>query len=93
MADAMTIAASGLQAAGQAMSALASNVVNANRLGPAIATPPVQTPSANSQGVIAAPTLDMATLVVSQMEAANAFRANLAVYRTASRMYRALLRL
>jgi len=89
----MTIAASGLQAAGQAMSALASNVVNANRLGPAIATPPVQTPFAGSQGVIAAPTLDMATLVVSQMEAANAFRANLAVYRTASRMYRALLRL
>ncbi|MES2293958.1 MAG: flagellar basal body rod C-terminal domain-containing protein [Pseudomonadota bacterium] len=91
MADAMTIAASGLQAAGQAMSALAADVVNANRLGPQIAAP--ATPVAAGQGVIAAPNLDMATLIVSQMEAGNAFRANLAVYRTASRMYRSLLRL
>ena len=90
MADAMTIAAQGLQAAGQAMSALASDVVNANRLGPAIAAP---APSAAAPGVIAAPNLDMATLIVSQMEAGNAFRANLAVYRTASRMYQSLLRL
>ena len=91
MADAMTIAASGLQAAGQAMSALASDVVNANRLGPQIATP--APPSLTARGIIAAPNLDMATLIVSQMEAGNAFRANLAVYRTASRMYRSLLRL
>jgi flagellar basal body rod protein FlgC len=93
MADAMTIAASGLQAAGQAMSALASNVVNASRLGPEIATPSAQAPSANSPGVIAAPNIDMATLIVSQMEASNAFRANLAVYRTASKLYQSLLRL
>jgi flagellar basal body rod protein FlgC len=86
----MTIAAAGLQAAGQAMSALASDVVNANRLGPVIAAP---APSAAVQAVIAAPNLDMATLIVSQMEAGNAFRANLAVYRTASRMYQSLLRL
>jgi len=91
MADAMTIAASGLQAAGQAMSALASDVVNANRLGPVIATPAA--PAATAQSVLAPPNLDMATLLVSQMEAANAFRANLAVYRTASRMYQSLLRL
>jgi flagellar basal body rod protein FlgC len=85
----MTIAASGLQAAGQAMSALASDVVNANRLGPVIAA----APSAAAQSVIAAPNIDMATLIVSQMEAGNAFRANLAVYRTASRMYQSLLKL
>ena len=93
MADAMTIAASGMRAAERALSVVASDVAVAAMTAPIPATTPAQAPYANLRGMIAAPNLDMATLMVSQMEAANSFRANLAVYRTASRMYQSLLRL
>lgn len=97
MADAMTIAASGLQAAGRALSVAAVNIANDATVGPVSAEPPdpAQTAQTANRPVLAsaAPMLDLASQLVSQMEAANAFRANLAVYRTASRMYRALLKL
>jgi flagellar basal-body rod protein FlgC len=134
MSDAMTIAASGMRAAGLALSAVASNVANANTSGPVPNTPPTQpvpqtgnsvyqpvaatqsvlpgggvtaslqasvpgytqaydpqAPYANAQGMIATPNIDMATQMVSQMQAAESFRANLAVYRTASKMDQTLL--
>lgn len=75
------------------MSVVASDVVVATMTAPVPATTPAQAPYASQRGMIAAPNLDLATLMVSQMEAANSFRANLAVYRTASAMYRSLLRL
>jgi flagellar basal-body rod protein FlgC len=135
MADAMTIALSGLNAATLALSATASNVANANSAGPVPAAPPTEpvppapgsvyqpvaaipsavpgggvaaslqaslpgymlaydpkSPFANLQGMIAVPNIDLATEFVSQIQAVNAFRANLAVYRTASGMVRSLLR-
>jgi flagellar basal-body rod protein FlgC len=135
MADAMTIALSGLEAAGTALSAAASNIVNVNSDGPVPATPPTQpvpqttgsvyqplaatqsaapgggvaatlqaslpgytlaydpkSPFANLQGMIAVPDIDLASQFVSQIQAVNAFRANLAVYRVASGMMRSLLR-
>ena len=86
----MTIAASGMRAAERALSVVASDVAVATATAPVPATTPAQAPYARVQG---APNLDLATLMVSQMEAANSFRANLAVYRTASAMYRSLLRI
>jgi flagellar basal-body rod protein FlgC len=134
MMDAMTIAASGMQAASQALTTIASNIANANTSGPVPATPsnqpvpqttgsiyqpitPVQVtapgggvtassqaslpsytlaydpqaPYANLQGMVATPNVDIATQAVDQVEATNSFRANLAVYRTASQMYKSLL--
>lgn len=131
----MTIALSGLVAAGTALSAAASNIVNANSDGPVPATPPTQpvpqtagnvyqpiattqsavpgggvvatlqaslpgytlaydpkSPFANLQGMIAVPDIDLASQFVNQVQAVNAFRANLAVYRVASGMARSLLR-
>lgn len=93
MADAMTIAASGMQAAGRTLSVVASDVAVATMTAPVPATTPAQAPYANAQGMLAAPPLDLATQLVSQMEAVNNFRANLAVYRTASKMYQSLLRI
>src|SRR5260221_139974 len=127
MADAMTISASGLQAAFQTLSSVAANLANANSDGPvppptqAVAQTPgsvyqpttsiqttapdggvtaslqpslpayslaydPQSPYANMQGMIATPNVDMATQIVAQIEAVNSFRANFAVYKTASRL-------
>ena len=134
MTDAMTISASGMQAAIQSLSSAAANIANANTNGPVPATPPTQAvaqtgasvyqptvsvqstapgggvtsslqaslpaynlaydpqaPYANMQGMVAAPNVDIPTQIVNAMEAANSFRANLAVYQTASRMYKSLL--
>lgn len=80
-----------MQAAGQALFTAASNLASANSSGPAPGTPPIQTSYASAQGMIASPNIDMAIQMVSQMQAALSFRANLAVYRTASRMDQTLL--
>src|ERR1700690_2013715 len=124
MADAMTIAASGMKAAFQALASVAANLANANSEGPVPGTPPTQAvaqtaggvyqpttsvqstapgggvttslqpslpaynlaydpqaPYANMQGIIATPSIDMPTQIIDQIEAANSFRANLAVYK------------
>jgi flagellar basal-body rod protein FlgC len=134
MADAMTIAASGIQAAAQALFSVAANVANADTNGPVPTTPPSQpvaqapgsvyqptiavqsttqnggvaasvqpslpsynlaydpkAPYANMQGMIASPNVDLATQVAVQISAVNNLRANLAVFRAASRMYKSLL--
>jgi len=134
MADAMNIAASGMQAAALALASVASNVSNADTNGPVPTTPPTQVvaqtpgsvyqptmavqstspgggvvtsvqpslpgynlaydpqaPYANMQGMIASPSVDLANQVVDQISAVNSFRANLAVFRTASQMYKSLL--
>jgi flagellar basal-body rod protein FlgC len=134
MADAMTIAASGMQAAVQSLTAIAANIANANSNGPVPSTPPTQAvvqasgsvyqpvvsvqsplpgggvtsslqpslpaytlaynpaaPYANMQGMVATPNVDMPSQIVGMMEAANSFRANLAVYRTSSRLFKSLL--
>ena len=86
MSDAFTIAASGLRSAEQVFTAAAFNIVSAANQAPAAPPPPP------APGTAPTAPLDLATQMVAQIEAANAFRANLAVYRTASSMYRALLR-
>jgi flagellar basal-body rod protein FlgC len=134
MTDAMTISASGLQAALQTLSSVAANLANANSDGPVPGTPPTQAvaqtagsvyqptisvqsaapgggvttslqaslpaynlaydpqaPYANMQGMVATPNVDMPTQILDQIEATNSFRVNLAVYRTASRLYKSLL--
>ena len=134
MTDAMTISASGLQAAMQTLSSVASNIANANSDGPVPTTPPTQAvaqtagsvyqptvsvqsaapgggvttslqpslpaynlaydpqaPYANMQGMVATPNVDMPSQIVTQIEAANSFRANLAVYKVASGLYKSLL--
>ena len=134
MADAMTISASGLQAALQTLSSVAANLANANSNGPVPGTPPTQAvaqtagsvyqptvsvqstaadggvttslqpslpaynlaydpqaPYANMQGMIATPNVDMPTQIIDQIEAVNSFRANLAVYKVASGLYKSLL--
>src|SRR5471030_1148084 len=134
MADAMTISASGLQAALQTLSSVAVNLANAKSNGPVPSTPPTQAvaqtagsvyqpttsiqttapdggvttslqpslpaynlaydpqaPYANMQGMIATPNVDMPTQILDQIEAANSFRANLAVYKAASGLYKSLL--
>ncbi len=48
-------------------------------------------PYANMQGMVATPNVDMPSQMVGMMEAANSFRANLAVYRTSSRLFKSLL--
>jgi flagellar basal-body rod protein FlgC len=50
-----------------------------------------QAPYANMQGMIATPNVDIASQIVAQIEAANSFRANLAVYKAASGLYKSLL--
>jgi flagellar basal-body rod protein FlgC len=134
MADAMTISASGMQAAIQALSSVAENLANANSDGPVPNTPPTQAvaqtagsvyqptvsvqsaapgggvtaslqpslpaynlaydpqaPYANMQGMVATPNVDMPSQILDQIEAANSFRASLAVYKIASRLYKSLL--
>src|SRR6185312_129772 len=97
MPDAMTIAASGIQAGMTALSQAASNIVAAT-------TPPApatgftlaynpSAPFANLQDLVAVPPVDPATAIAGQIEAANGVRADLVVYRVASHMYRSLLRL
>ena len=98
MSDAMTIAASGLQAGMTALSQAASNIVAATTPPPAPATgfTLAYNPSApfdNLQDLVAVPPVDPATAIAGQIEAANGVRADLVVYRVASHMYRSLLRL
>ena len=50
-----------------------------------------QAPYANMQGMVATPNVDMPTQILDQIEAANSFRANLAVYKAASGLYKSLL--
>jgi flagellar basal-body rod protein FlgC len=50
-----------------------------------------QAPYANMQGMVATPNVDMASQIVAQIEAVNSFRANLAVYKAASGLYKSLL--
>jgi flagellar basal-body rod protein FlgC len=134
MTDAMTISASGMQAAIQTLSSVAANLANANSDGPVPTTPPTQAvaqtagsvyqptisvqsaapgggvtaspqpslpaynlaydpqaPYANMQGMVATPNVDMPTQILDQIEAVNSFRANLAVYKAASGLYKSLL--
>ena len=81
MGNALIIAASGLQTAERAFTAAASNTL---RL--ALPAPP------QLSATIDARPLDMASGIVAQMQASVAFKANLAVYRTANAMYRTMLR-
>ena len=48
-------------------------------------------PFANLQGMVAAPNVDPVTEAVNQMSASLAFRANLAVFQTASKDFKSLL--
>lgn len=48
-------------------------------------------PFANLQGIVAAPNVDPATEAVNQISALAAFRANLAVFKSASKEFKALL--
>jgi flagellar basal-body rod protein FlgC len=48
-------------------------------------------PFANLQGMVAAPNVDPASEVVNQMSASLAFRANLAVFKTADKTFQSLL--
>ncbi len=48
-------------------------------------------PFANLQGMVAAPNVDPVAEAVNQMTASEAFRANLAVFETASKNFRTLL--
>ena len=50
-----------------------------------------QAPYANMQGMVATPNVDMPTQILDQIEAANSFRANVAVYKAASGLYKSLL--
>jgi flagellar basal-body rod protein FlgC len=134
MTDAMTISASGMQAAIATLTSVAENLANANSDGPVPGTPSTQAvaqaagsvyqpttsvqsaapgggvttslqpslpaynlaydpqaPYANMQGMIATPNVDMPNQILDQIEAANSFRANLAVYKAASGLYKSLL--
>ena len=93
MADAVTIAVSGLKSADLALTRAAANIVNASSLGVDAPEPSRAMPPPAQSAPAQMPALDMATQIVSQMEAAAAFKANLAVYRTASATYRSLLRI
>ena len=106
MADAMTIAASGIQAGVTALSAAALNIAGATTSAPATgAAPPTamslpgtmlaydpSAPFANLQDVIAVPNADMASQIMGEIQAANGIRANLVVFRVASHLYQSLLR-
>ena len=83
MDSALTIAATGLHAAERAFTKAASDTLAA-----ALPAPP---PSSTAPATVISQPIDMASGIVAQMEANVAFRASLAVYRTASSMYRALL--
>jgi hypothetical protein len=88
MSNVMSIAASGMQSALRAFGASAAEVTQA-------ALPPqtVQAPAPAVAGTLNAPPAggDLAAAVVDSLQAANAFRANLAVFRTAQQMSKTLL--
>jgi len=91
MTDVTAIAASGLQSSARAFESYAAAVVQDGLTAPSPPAPQAIT----YQPVTTAPSLalapDMPTAMVGAMEAANSFRANLAVFRTGARMFRALL--
>ena len=78
----MSTAASGLRIAEQAYTRAAAATLRAT----------LPQPAASSSTPIAIPPSDPTDGVVAQMQARAAFRANLAVYRTANDLYRALLK-
>ena len=84
MSNALVIASSGLRIAERAFTRAASDTMRA-----ALPAPPSQ--ASPPPAAAFTPPLDMASGIVAQMEASLAFRANLAVYRVANGMYRALL--
>jgi hypothetical protein len=81
MSNALVIASNATRTAERAFTAAASNTL---RL--ALPAPPQSSATINAQP------LDMASSIVAQMQASVAFKANLAVYRTANAMYRTMLR-
>ena len=86
MADASITAVSGLHAAEWAFNKAASDTLQA-----ALPAPPDAEPLAAAPTTMTQP-LDMASGIVAQMEANVSFKANLAVFRTANDLYRALLK-
>ena len=93
MNDAMTIAASGMQAAMRAFTTHAANVVNADApaASQSAAGGNVYQPTTIVQGQIPIPNSDSATEIVGTIQAANSFRADLAVFQTSARMFKSLL--
>jgi hypothetical protein len=81
MDNVLTIAASGIRNAEQAFTQAAADTLSA-----ALPEPPSAPPA------ITMPQRDLADGVVAQLQARTAFRANLAIYRTANDLYRALLK-
>ena len=95
--DAMRIAVSGIQAANMQLSAAASSIVNmdssdaaASDASGGMSQPSPPGPPASYTN-ITLPHADLATAIVNLDQAAIGFKANLAVLRTASSMYRSLL--
>ena len=84
MDDALRIAASGLRTAERAFTSAAADTLRAAL--------PEALPFQATASLSNTPPLDMAGGIVAQMEARVAFEANLAVYRTANHLYRALLK-
>ena len=86
----MSIAASGMQSAMQSFGASAANIVAADLPAP---TQPAAPPTA--MGMLNVPQLggtgDIAGDVVNALEAANSFRANLAVFQTGAAMFKSLI--
>jgi flagellar basal body rod protein FlgC len=93
MIDAMMKAASGIQAASLWMQSTASNVANANTPGyQATTVANHTTPDGGVSGqLVPSPRTDLATQMVSQMEASTAMKANMAVFSAAGRAYKSLI--
>ena len=83
MMDVLSIAASGMQSAMCSFGDSAANIVAAE-----IPAPPAP---AIVSTVMAVPQADIAGDVVGALEAANSFRANLALFRTGAAMFKSLL--
>lgn len=90
MSNAMSIAASGMQSALRAFGASATEVTQA-ALPPQTVQPAAATVAGTLNTPSVAPGGDLAAAVVDSLQAANAFRANLAVFRTAQQMSKTLL--
>ena len=93
MLDAMTKAASGLQAASLWMQSTASNVANSNTKNyrPTAVAFHTKADGGVSAQLVPSPRTDLETQMVSQMEASTAARANMAVFSAAGRAYKSLI--
>ena len=91
--DVTATAAAGMQAAMRDAGAYAADVVAEGLTTASLPQPPAVIPPVPNlvQGVIATPQDGLVGSMVGMMLAANRFRANLAVYRTASGMFQRLL--